>query len=167
MILFVSGLFLIRLCIDYVLFTGRCELAKGRLEKAENRCIVMAGILAMSEGTVTHADDGWTKISYFYDWDGAVYNRIIPYENPAYPENAKVIVVYLLGVGPGDCLVSGFYLKRFLLCGVAGLLISITGVIIIKNNRKRMEKKKNGKKENCSRKLEDEYDAQSGGCSVQ
>ncbi len=89
-------------------------------------------MIAVAEGTIIHADNDWTKIAYFHYWDGAVYNRVIPYENPDYPENTKVMVVYLLGVGPGDCLVSGFYRNRFLACGAVGLIISITGVIVIK-----------------------------------
>ena len=167
LILVILGLFLFRMGINYILFTEKCELAKEQVETAEYGCVEIAGMIAVAEGTVTRAEDDWTKIAYFHYWDGAVYNKIIPYKNPDYPVNAKVIVVCLPGFGPGNCLVSGFYRNRFLMCGVVGLLMSITGVIILKNNGKRMENKKNGKKENCSRKLENEHDAQSGGCSVQ
>lgn len=164
--LIVFGLFLVRLCINYILFTVKCEYARDRVRAAEHSCVEIAGWMAIAEGTVTRADDDKTIIAYFYFWDGAVYNKVIPYRNPDYPENAKVMVAYLSASGPGNCLVSGFYQNRFLVCGVVGLIISITGVIVIKNNRKRMENKKNGKKENCSRKLEDEHDTQSGCCSV-
>ena len=131
-ILILTGLFLVRLSINYVIFTQNCEWARDRVAAAENSCIEIAGMIAVAEGTIIHADNDWTKIAYFHYWDGAVYNRVIPYENPVYPENTKVMVVYLLGVGPGDCLVSGFYRNRFLACGAVGLIISITGVIVIK-----------------------------------
>jgi len=167
MILIILGLFLFRQCIDYMLFTKSCERARDRIVAAENQCIVIADTIALAEGTVMRAyDNGMSKIAYFHYWDGAIYYRVIPYQNPDYPENTKVIVAYPFFVGPGDCLVSGFYLNRLLRRGAVGLMIVIAGVIVIKYNEKRMENK-NGEKENCSRKLENEYDAQSGGCSVQ
>lgn len=150
-IIIVVGLFLVGRYTAYMLFTEICERAKSRIEVAENRCIEIAGWIAIGEGTVTRADDDSTKIAYFHYIDGAVYYKVIPYGNLDYPENAKVIVAYLLFSGPGDCLVSGFYRNRFFAYGVVGLIISIIGVIGIKYNEKRMENKENGKKENRSR----------------
>lgn len=135
MILITIGLFMIRLCINYFLFTEKCEQAGNRVRSAEHGCVEIAGWMAIAEGTIIHADNDWTKIAYFYYWDGAVYDRVIPFQNPDYPENTKVMVVYLLGFGPGDCLVSGFYKNRFSACGAVGLIISITGVIVIKMTR--------------------------------
>ena len=150
-IMIVAGLFWFSRYTAYMLFTERCEREKGRIEAAEDRCVEIAGWIDMAEGTVTYSDDDETRIAYFHYIDGAVYYKTIPYVNTDYPENAKVIVAYLPFSGPGDCLVSGFYHNRFLASGAVGMIISIIGVIGIKNNRKRMENKENGKKENRSR----------------
>ena len=150
-IMIVTGLFLFGRYTVYMLFTEICELVKSQIEATEDRCIEFAGWVAIAEGTVSRVGDDWTKIGYFHYTDGATYYKVIPYKNPDYPENAKVIVVYLLFSGPGDCLVSGFYRNRFFASGVVGLIISIIGVIGIKNIGKRMENNGNGKKENRSR----------------
>ena len=145
-----AGILLYGRYTAYMLFTEICERARGRVEEAEYRCIEIPGGIAIAEGAVTHAGNDWTKISYFYCWDGAIYNKVIPYVNRDYPENAKVIVVYLIISGPGNCLVSGFYRNRFFACGVVGLIMSIIGVIGISKQEKKRGKC-HGKKENRSR----------------
>lgn len=128
--LMIIGVILILLCINYILFTMWCTQAGKKLETQVNgyKCTA-TGILAVAEGTVEITAKGVTLIAYYYEWDGAIYYKVIPYTNPDYPENAKVIVVYILGVGPGDCLVSGFYLDKYLRIGVAGLIMIVFGII--------------------------------------
>ena len=140
--LIITGGVLVLLCISYILFTIWCIQAGNKLETRVNgyKCTA-TGILAVAEGIVEITADGATKIAYYYEWDGAIYYKVIPYTNPAYPENAKVVVVYTLS-GPGNCLVSGFYLDRYLWCGIVGLIMIAFGILGKEWRRRKWQERK-------------------------
>lgn len=53
--LIILGLFLVRLCVNYILFTEKCEQARDRVRAAEHRCVEIAGWMVIAEGTVMRA----------------------------------------------------------------------------------------------------------------
>lgn len=156
-------------CIAYFLLTAGARWAIAEfgktdaklvmsIEKTQARVVLIDGLICVTEGTVTRADDGMTVIAYYHYWDGAIYNKIINSVNPDYPVNTVIPIVYSVGDAIGSCFAAGFYGERALTAGMIGMALAALGCFIIFGKWK--GKKGNGKKEDYSRQLENEHDTQ-------
>lgn len=130
-----AGVALCLLCAVYMAYVSVAERAVAELRTSEAKAMIIAGVIAVTEGEIVRADERCTIIRYYYEWDGTYYKRVIPHINADYPVNTKLPVVYSLGMGIGSCLTVGFYRKAMLMTGVAGMILLIVGMGL--NFRKR------------------------------
>lgn len=145
------------LCTVYMLYFTVCWRTAEALEVSGKKTVTIAGIAAVTEGEVVRAERGCTVIRYYHEWDGTDYQRVIAGKNADYPLNARVPVVYTVGMGAGSCLAAGFYRKPMQALSVAGVVLLLAGITL---NSIKKGKGRNGKKKDHSRQLEDEYDTQ-------
>lgn len=59
-----------------------------------------------------------------------IYRKVLHHANANYPENTKVAVAYSVGMGIGSCLVVGLYEKHMLICGIMGLILFVSGIVL-------------------------------------
>lgn len=126
----IPGISLCFLYIVYVLYLAGVRQAVAKIEAAGARGMVIGGFLSVTQGEVIRADETSTIIKYYNVWDGAEYQKVLHHANAAYSQNAKVAVVYSVGMAMGSCLVAGFYRKYMLICGVIGLILCISAIIL-------------------------------------
>lgn len=151
-----AGFVICFLCTVYMLYFTVCWRTAEALETSGERTVIIAGVAAVTEGEVVRSGNGRTVIRYYHEWDGTDYQRVITGENTDYPLNARVPVVYTVGMGAGSCLAAGFYRRPVQALSVVGAVMLLAGVTLtlFKKGMRR-----NGKKKDHSRQLEDEYDA--------
>ncbi len=121
------------LCLLYVVYTmyiAGVRWAAAKAEEANARGMTIASIISIAEGEVVSIDKERMLIEYYYEWDGAYYRTVRNFIPPTYYEGAKVTVVCFLGTGNGVCLVAGLYSGYVQICGVIGLLLVISGIMI-------------------------------------
>lgn len=128
--LMVAGISLCLLYIVYVIYIAGVKWAVAKIEKNDAKGMVIAGFFSVTKGEVIHADETSTIIEYYYEWDGANYKTVLHQANPDYPKNAKVAVAYSVGMAMGSCLVVGFYRRYMLICGIIGMILFVSGIIL-------------------------------------
>lgn len=153
----IAGLIVCLLCTAYMLYLTASRRIVAELKTSEAKTLTIAGMVAVTEGEVVRAEAGHTVIRYYHEWDGTEYQSVIAHVNADYSENAKVPVVYSVGMGAGSCLAVGFYRKPMQVMGVVGAVLLLLGTVL---NFKKEGNGKNGKKKDYSRQLEDEHDSQ-------
>lgn len=126
----VVGISLCLLYIMYVIYIAGVKWAVAKIETTHAKGIVIAGFFSVTEGEVIHADETSTIIEYYYKWDGAIYRKVMHHANSDYPKNAKVAVAYSVGMAMGSCLVVGFYRRYMLICGIIGMTLFVSGIIL-------------------------------------
>lgn len=136
------------LCTVYMLYFAGSWKAVTELEASGARTLTIAGMAAVTEGEVVRAENGYTVIRYYHEWDGTDYQKVIADENDDYPENAIVPVFYTVGMGAGSCLAVGFYRKPMQILGAAGTVLLLLGITLSFGRKGRG---KNGKKKDHSR----------------
>ena len=92
--------------------------------------MTVAGVVSFTEGEIIRADDEYTIIQYYNEWDGTYYKKVITHANADYPVNSKVPVIDVLGTGPGTCLVAGFYKKYVLFMSMIAFIMFALGFIL-------------------------------------
>lgn len=150
------------MCAVYMLYAAAMERTAQSLTASGEKALVI-GMAALTEGEVIRADDEYTIIQYYHEWDGTDYKNVRPYAVPDYQAGMKVPVVYTIGMGAGTCLTVGFYKRIMLNLFIAGVILILLGMVI---NFKKKGNQENGKKKDYSRQLEDEHDAQRGSKAV-
>lgn len=128
--LMVAGISLCLLCIVYAVYIAGAKWAVAKIEAADAKGMVIARFFSVTEGEVIRADETGTVIEYYYEWDGANYKTVLHHANPDYPKGAKATVVYSVGMAMGSCLVVGFYRRYMLVCGIIGMVLFISGMIL-------------------------------------
>ncbi len=152
-----AGFVICFICTVYMLYFTVCWRTAEALEVSGKRSVTIAGVAAVTEGEVVRAGSGHTVIRYYHEWDGTDYQRVFARENADYPLNARVPVVYTVGMGAGSCLAAGFYRKPMQALSVVGAVLLLVGITL---SLLKKGKGRNGKKKDHSRQLEDEYDTQ-------
>lgn len=109
---------------------GWSQTAVEKIEAAGVKGMIIAGFFSVTQGEVIQADEVSTIIKYYNVWDGACYKKVLRHANPDYQKNAKVAVVYSVGMAMGSCLVAGIYRKYMLICGIIGLMLFISAIIL-------------------------------------
>lgn len=115
-----------------MVYVAASNQAVAKLKPTGKKALIIAGIAAVTEGEVVRADDEYTIIQYYHEWDGTDYKNVMPRAVPYYQEGMKVPVVYTIGMGAGTCLLVGLYKKAVLLAGMAGLALVVFGTVIKK-----------------------------------
>ncbi len=129
-ILRVAGLAMCLLCTAYMLYLTASRRIVAGLKTSEAKTLTIAGMVAVTEGEVVRAEEGHTIIRYYHEWDGTEYQSVIAHVNADYSEDAKMPVVYSVGMGAGSCLVVGFYRKPMQVMGVVGAVLLLTGMAL-------------------------------------
>ena len=133
------------------------------MEESGAKTFTVGGMVAVAEGEVVRTEAGRTIIRYYHEWDGTEYRSVKNHISTGYPENAKLPVIYTVGMGAGSCLAVGLYRQPVQILGAAGAVLLLLGLMSFYRCSLNFRKKgieKDGKKENCSRQLENEYDSQ-------
>lgn len=155
-VLRMAGLAMCLLCTVYMLYLSASRRIVDELRTSEAKALTL-GMVAVTEGEVVRAEAGHTVIRYYHEWDGTEYQSVIAHINADYPENAKIPVVYSVGMGAGSCLAAGFYERPMQVMGVIGAVLLLSGTVLYFRKK---GTEKNGKKKNYSRQLENEHDSQ-------
>ncbi len=129
-ILRVAGLAMCLLCTAYMLYLTASRRIVAGLNTSAAKTLTFAGLVAVTEGEVVRAEAGHTVIRYYHEWDGTEYQSVIAHVNADYSEDAKMPVVYSVGMGAGSCLVVGFYRKPMQVMGVVGAVLLLTGMAL-------------------------------------
>ncbi len=124
------GISLCLLYSVYLLYIAGVRWAVAKIDATGAKVMVIAGFWAVTEGEVIYADETRVIIEYYYEWDGADYRKVLHHANANYPENTKVAVAYSVGMGIGSCLVVGLYEKHMLICGIMGLILFVSGIVL-------------------------------------
>lgn len=128
--LIIVGSSLCLLYVAYTMYIAGVRWAAAKVEEANARGMTIASIISIVEGEVVSIDNERMLIEYYYEWDGAYYRTVRNFIPPTYYEGAKAMVVCILGMGSGSCLVVGLYSRYVQICGVIGLLLVISGIMI-------------------------------------
>ncbi len=114
----------------YMMYIAVVKWAVVKIQASGAKTMTVAGVVSLTEGEVIRADDEYTIIQYYNEWDGTDYKKVITHANADYPVNSKVPVVDVLGIGPGDCLVAGYYKKSVLFMSMIAFIMFVLGFIL-------------------------------------
>ncbi len=118
------------LCLGYGAFTIVGGRIAGTGRASGEKVQVLGGILAFTEGTVVRSGRDGAVISYYYEWDGAVYHKHLWNPPSSYEAGTVVPVFYSVGMAAGSCLVIGARNQQFLLWGIAGAVLLVLGAAL-------------------------------------
>lgn len=123
-----------------MLYAAAMERAAQSLTASGKKALVI-GMSTLTEGEVIRADDEYTIIQYYHEWDGTDYRNVRSYAVPDYQTGTKVPAVYTIGMGAGTCLIVGFYKRIMLNLFIAGVILILLGMVI---NFKKKGNQENG-----------------------
>lgn len=130
------------LCVVYMIYVTVVQKAVVKIESSGlKNATIAAGFVSLTTGRVVYSDDERVRIRYYNEWDGAEYQKTLICANAykKYPENSKVPIADILGLGPGSCLVVGFYKKNMQIISVIAFIMFGLG-LVIKLKRKEIDK---------------------------
>ncbi|MCM1113149.1 MAG: hypothetical protein NC399_07855 [Muribaculum sp.] len=124
-----AGFGLCLLWAVYMLYFAISWQAVNALEESGTKTFTVGGMVAVAEGEVVRTEAGRTIVQYYHEWDGTEYRSVKNHISAGYPENAKLPVIYTVGMGAGSCLAVGLYRQPVQILGAAGAVLLLSGLM--------------------------------------